>query len=76
MRKTIDWKKIWNKLDDWWQNSLRNKMSCKTCGHVKSLEIDWDEQQAKIQQLVNAQVREIVKNKTQNFTEQVSWLHV
>ncbi len=57
MRKTIDWEKIWSKFDDWWQMSSSGPGNC-------GMFIHWDEQQAKIQQLVNDQVREIMEKKT------------
>lgn len=64
MKKTIDWKKLWDDFNSWMDNP-KSKSPCKTCGHTESkwLDREWEEQQVKIQQLINAQVREIVKKK-------------
>jgi hypothetical protein len=58
METKIDWKKVWIKFDEW--ISTKGKSTrCKTCDHSESNFPDWEEQQRKIQQLVNAQVREL-----------------
>ena len=63
MRKTIDWKKLKIKFDDWFDGFRQTK--CETCGQINLKDApEWKDQFKKIQQLVNAQVREIVKKKS------------
>lgn len=62
MEMKIDWKRIWEKFDIQIEN--RKSKKCRTCGHTDYNFSDWEDQQRKIQQLVNAQVRELVKKKT------------
>lgn len=63
MRKTIDWNKVWNEFNTWF--NTQRKPPCKTCGQRNLLDHpEWEDQQDKIQKLVNAQVREIAKKKT------------
>ncbi len=62
MTTKINWEKVWDKFDIWF-GEQKPAQRCKTCG-LKGLEdVEWEEQQKKIQQLISAQVRELVKKK-------------
>jgi len=61
-KETINWKKMWTKFDAWLDNP-DGKSPCRTCGNLEHKFPDWEDQQRKIKQLVNDQVREILKNK-------------
>lgn len=62
MSNTIDWKKIWDKYNDWFED-LDRRQKCNTCGHTARNDPEWEDQQEKIKQLIDEQVREIVKKK-------------
>lgn len=64
MDERIDWTKMWNDFDDWIDNERSKTSKCKTCDNINHVEPDWEEQQDKIERLVNAQVQEILKTKT------------
>ncbi len=64
MRKTIDWNKLWNDFDEWFTSERNSSKVCKTCNHREFIEPEWEDQQNKIQQLVSAQILEIVKKKS------------
>lgn len=61
-RKIIDWGKVWFDFNSW-ICKLENTKACEHCGSRKNCFPDWDDQEAKIQELVDAQVREIIKKK-------------
>lgn len=61
-KMTIDWKKLWDDFHEWFEK-IEEPVLCKTCNHREYNTPDWDEQEAKIKQLVDAQVRKIVKKK-------------
>lgn len=57
----INWKKVWKKHQQWFdrETARRQKLgsTCSQCGRYNlSLFPDWDEQQAKIQELVEKEV--------------------
>ena len=62
---------MWGDFDSWMEKRER-PTTCKECDHKTFNEPEWDEQQVKIQRLINAEVRKIglstrlgdVKNKT------------
>lgn len=59
--RTIDWKKLWDDFDVWYtDDELKRKIQCKTCSHTNYSQPEWEDQQAKIKQLIDAQVRKIV----------------
>lgn len=51
----INWQKVWLAFDQWTES--RDSKTCKTCHHTTHEYPDWDEQQRKIERLVNAQMR-------------------
>lgn len=53
----IDWKRIWSDFHDW-LNEL--EIVCEHCGSSDDCYPDWDEQEMKIQELVNAQIQEMI----------------
>ena len=61
--KTVDWKKLWCDFSEW-LSELEDIPGCKECGSMNSCFPEWDEQEAKIQKLVDAQVRKLVEKKT------------
>ncbi len=60
MRKTVNWKKVWNDFDEW-TNERSERKECEACHHAAGQFPDWNEQQEMIKRLVNTQVREIVE---------------
>lgn len=63
MRKTVNWKKIWNDFDVWLKDAEKRE-SCKTCGLTDYRDTtEWKDWQDQIQKLVDAQVREIMEKK-------------
>lgn len=50
----IDWDKVWNNFEKWIQS---REDSCSFCGHSLINYPDWEEQQGRIQQIVNRQLR-------------------
>lgn len=71
MMKKINWARVWDEFSDW-LCELENTKACEHCGSHTGCFPDWDDQQVKIQKLVNAQVRErdmeivFTKNKEKN----------
>ncbi len=63
MRKTIDWEKLWNDFENW-ITEQEDIPSCETCGSSIYCFPSWEDQKEKIQQLIDAQVREIVQKKS------------
>ena len=63
MEKTINWNKIWNDFSDW-LCKREDAGQCKHCGSSSGCFPDWEDQQDKIKQLVDIQVREILEKKT------------
>lgn len=63
MGKKIDWEKVWEDFETWITNPAKPK-TCASCGNTKPRYKDkeWEEQQAKIQKLVNAQIRKIARS--------------
>lgn len=55
----IDWKRIWSDFNDWFCG-LENMEKCDHCGSNNNCSPDWDEQEIKIQELVNGQVQEMI----------------
>lgn len=53
-RKKIDWEKIWKKFNNWIDR--RDAPTCPKCGCSNYNYPEWDEQQKKIQQLINKQL--------------------
>jgi len=51
----IDWERVWKGFERWLKN--REDGVCSKCNHMLSDYPDWEEQQKKIQQLVNNQLR-------------------
>lgn len=74
METKINWKRVWGKFDIWFDKH-KDKPQCKTCGHTELMELEWEEQQKKIQQLVAAQVRKLGKENLE-FVEQICWFYV
>lgn len=62
MKKTINWKKVWTDFSIW-HSSPKPISTCKLCNHPEYPYLGLGDQQVKIQQLVNAQVREIMEKK-------------
>lgn len=63
MGKTINWKELWNDFENW-LTEQEDSPICETCKTCTPCFPSWDDQQEKIKQLVNAQIRKIVKNKS------------
>lgn len=63
MARKIDWKRIWIDFEDW-LSKLENTGQCEHCGSNKNCFPEWDEQENKIQELADGQVREILEKKT------------
>ncbi len=61
--KSIKWIKLWGDFDEW-LCKLEDTEVCKSCGSHEGCFPDWEDQKDKIQELVDAQVREVMKNKT------------
>ena len=59
---SIDWNKLCRDYDEWLCKLADNK-PCESCGIREDCFPDWDEQKDKIQELGDAQVREIVVKK-------------
>jgi len=53
-KKKVDWIKLWKAFNSW--ISKREECPCPKCGASKYRYPEWDEQQKKIQQLVNEQL--------------------
>lgn len=51
----IDWNKVWDNFERWLQSTEDN--SCSLCGQSIKSYPDWGEQQRRIQQIVNRQLR-------------------
>lgn len=51
----INWEKVWNDLDKWFN---KNGEKCGECGHVDYFDPEWKEQTEKIETLVNAQIKD------------------
>ena len=51
----IDWDKVWNNFEKWMVKREENGL-CFDCGHMTDFP-DWEEQQKRIQQIVNRQLR-------------------
>ncbi len=64
MNNTINWKEFWDKYNDWFED-LSGRPKCNTCGHIVRREPPWPDQQVKLEQLIDKQVREIVEKKIQ-----------
>lgn len=62
MDMKINWPKIWEDFNEWLDRKERVTV-CKSCTHRSHNTPDWEDQQCKIQRLVNDQVREIVQKK-------------
>ena len=58
----IDWDKMWSNFHNW-LNDREDNGRCKACGSCSECYPEWEEQVEKIQELVDAQVREIVEKK-------------
>lgn len=58
MTETIDWNKLWNDFDKWYNKKVKPQR-CTKCKYNKYNEPEWDEQQRQIQRLINAQVRKL-----------------
>lgn len=54
--KKLNWKLVWEQFDQWASSREDNKR-CKTCGESTTDFPEWGEQQKKIQQLVDKQLR-------------------
>lgn len=52
----IDWKKVWKDFEVWFQDKDKVK-HCKHCRTYISKAPSWEQQQKKIQQLVNKQLK-------------------
>lgn len=54
----INWKKVWRDLEKWIQEREASAERCNCCGRRNVMEVfpEWEEQQDKIQELVNQQV--------------------
>jgi len=59
MVNKINWNKLWGDFDLWIEKKEQSKV-CSTCNHRNFDTPGWDEQQTKIKQLVNSQVRELL----------------
>lgn len=55
MSKKINWKEIWSDFDKWIDNHKRP--CCDKCGKINYNHPEWEDQQKKIQQLVNKKIR-------------------
>lgn len=75
MRQQIDWQKIWAEFDVW-LDKKQQPILCKCCDRRKFPDVDWEEQQCKIKRLINAQVREVIAKKLQDFSKQMTQLSV
>ena len=53
--KAIDWKKVWEEFDVWWNSKQVSKCVC--CGQSKNSAPDWWVQVNKIQELVELQLK-------------------
>ena len=51
-KKQIDWDRLWDDHDTWWQNALLKQKRCKKCHHHIENEPDWEDQKKIIQKLV------------------------
>lgn len=53
----IDWGRVWTDFDYWMDHPPKEE-PCKTCGYAEPSHLcnpDWEDQQEKIEQLVNIQ---------------------
>ncbi len=50
----IDWDKLWDEFDEWCEPE---EDRCKMCFRSENIYKEWDEQQEKIQKLVEKQLR-------------------
>ncbi len=57
-KKEVNWKKIWDDFEDWMDEFDRSY--CEACGHKDSIDPDWENQQEKIKELIDTQVKEFV----------------
>ena len=46
---------MWDDFDNW-LNEMAEQPGCETCGHIENQFPEWDDQVAKIEELVNKQV--------------------
>lgn len=60
-RITINWEELWENFEEWFLIN-RNKY-CSKCNHVEKNIPEWEDQQYKIQKLVDAQMRRKKTNK-------------
>lgn len=61
-----DWNWVWTQYDKWWEGNQSE--DCETCKQLVSYTPDWDEQQYKIQELVNKRL----KHKTEILTKKTA----
>lgn len=61
IRKTINWKKVWDEFGTWFMEESTKRNTCTKCNNIESCSPDWEEQERKIQKLVNIEVRKLTK---------------
>ena len=48
-----EWDKIWKEFDSWYEEAISRVKVCKKCHHIERSEIDWEDQKAMIECVVN-----------------------
>lgn len=63
MKPRIDWAKVWDKHNDWWNAELAKRDQCTMCGNIPINDPDWTEQTKAIERIVNAQLSKKVRKR-------------
>lgn len=58
-KQMINWGALWGKFYVWLEKDIEK--ICSKCGHLEDNEPDWDEQQAKIEELVEQAIQKKAK---------------
>jgi hypothetical protein len=58
----INWKKVWVEWEKWWSKKTKTK-TCTLCGHSGIDIPEWEDQQKKIQQIVDKQLKKSATKK-------------
>ena len=62
MGKKVDWDNVWSEFCAW-LSKLEDIPNCSTCNGSMGKFPEWDEQEKKIQEIVDAQVSKIIADK-------------
>lgn len=63
--KQLEWDGIWDHFNEW-HTKEEEKDKCKTCHTHQGLRGDWPDQQKKIKQLVEKEIRRVYGKKRSN----------